>query len=501
MIYPTASPQFKKYLSKKSSGSFVSEDATPKAKASKSFGSKSSKETPIKKSKFYINESVVNEELIPLKPFPPSVFERYKVNFDITQPIESQIPPLEMGKGEIYISTNSFDDKIYVGQADNYINGNTPFGGKGRWVTHQKGARSTQDGCPHFYNAIRKYGVENFTVHLLLTAPLSEMDHWEKFYIQLFNSMSDNGHGYNLIDGGKKNRVYSKASRKKMSLAKIGKVSSAQARKNISLAQMGKRLPRKKRKYAEDENLPTYIVASRRKGVIVGYYVKYPIGVKKLENIWMTFSNAADPDKALEDAKKQLAEWEIKYKDIDDQIKEMKEEHYKNKTTLSLEQKYNKRNPPYIFCKMADDKIRGYFVRGFPDHKGNPYAEKEFSELTKNWDNKRAAKRYIESLKIKNQDAVFKEYIPQEIAEWAEEEKNKCPKRMRRYAAFKHLAPNIYYSMDRVTNQILGYKIAFPKSDGSLYNEMFTSAKLTMEEKYKQATDKLIELIHENNDE
>ncbi|AYV80931.1 MAG: hypothetical protein Harvfovirus10_29 [Harvfovirus sp.] len=500
MIHSTAFTQYIKFLSAKPDQSL--DDGTEENKNPNLSATESSpivnKGTSIKKSIYHLNENIGNEDIIPLLPFPPSQYERQqrKVNFDITIPIHLQIPDLEMGKGQIYLASHPFSDKIYIGQADNYINGNTLFGTDGRWKTHVRAASNAKDDCPHFYNALRKYGMKNFQVFTLITAPLSELDYWEKFFIQLFNSFADNGHGYNHEKGGKKNREFSQATREKMRQSRKNIIVSDEAKNNIRLGNIGKRLQPQKRKYAEDRNLPTYIQGNREDGKLVGYSVHFTASFEKQKILQKSFRNPANLEKALEDAKKQLAEWQIEYKDLPAQIKKRNEERMATKIVLSLEQKYNQRNPEYIFCKMVDNKIRGYFVRGYPDHEDNPYPEVEFSEFVSNTDNKNAAIRYIESLRIKNLDVLFKEYIPEEVVEWAKEEKKANPQTMRRRAIYKHLAPTIFYDTDRETKEVLGYKIRFRKADGTLYNEMFT-AKNTMEEKYKQAIDKLIELIRE----
>lgn len=87
--------------------------------------------------------------------------------------------------GYVYITKNLINNKIYVGQHRSNKFDNTYFG-SGNIIK----------------NAINKYGIDNFTVHLLSWATdRQDLNNLEKFYICLYNSTNKNI-GYNIQIGG-----------------------------------------------------------------------------------------------------------------------------------------------------------------------------------------------------------------------------------------------------------------------------------------------------------
>lgn len=107
-------------------------------------------------------------------------------------------------KGEIYLMTCIVTNKHYVGQTrTHYKNGNTykKFGHKGRFNAHINEALSnTKKECPKLNRAIRKHGKDNFKVKLILTCELIELDHYETYYIEKYDSINN---GYNATYGGR----------------------------------------------------------------------------------------------------------------------------------------------------------------------------------------------------------------------------------------------------------------------------------------------------------
>ena len=107
--------------------------------------------------------------------------------------------------GHIYKITNTKNNKNYVGQAVGHRKNKgkyKPFGYEGRFRDHISEANcNTKLGCRYLNNAIRLYGKDVFTVILLKTCPLEEMDKWEQHYIAELNTLYPNG--YNLTKGGK----------------------------------------------------------------------------------------------------------------------------------------------------------------------------------------------------------------------------------------------------------------------------------------------------------
>ena len=61
--------------------------------------------------------------------------------------------------GLIYIIKNNCNDKVYVGQTTTSM--------KQRWNHHVTSAKNNLDSSMVLYNAMRKYGVENFYIELL----------------------------------------------------------------------------------------------------------------------------------------------------------------------------------------------------------------------------------------------------------------------------------------------------------------------------------------------
>lgn len=77
--------------------------------------------------------------------------------------------------------------------------------------------------CSHFYNAIQKYGWDNFSHSIIETVTnKDEAGEREKYWISYYNS-TDPNYGYNLEDGGYKGQSFSPETRQKMSLARRGK--------------------------------------------------------------------------------------------------------------------------------------------------------------------------------------------------------------------------------------------------------------------------------------
>ena len=113
-------------------------------------------------------------------------------------------------------------NKIYIGQTCNTL----------------KIRAANGDGykeCPKFYQAILKYGWNNFIGEILkdnLTA--EQANYWETYYIQKYNSINDK-YGYNISLGGSNSSV-SQETREKMRQSHIGKKHSNETKQKISCA-------------------------------------------------------------------------------------------------------------------------------------------------------------------------------------------------------------------------------------------------------------------------
>lgn len=98
----------------------------------------------------------------------------------------------EIKKGLIYIIRNSINEKVYIGQ--------TIMSLEDRWKTHLKPSVSKQRGNYKIYNAMNKYGKENFYCEILEDdIPIEELNNKEIYYIEKYDSFEN---GYNSTKGG-----------------------------------------------------------------------------------------------------------------------------------------------------------------------------------------------------------------------------------------------------------------------------------------------------------
>lgn len=93
-------------------------------------------------------------------------------------------------KGIIYKITNKVNGKSYIGQ--------TRYTLEFRWRQHIHKKDDT-----YFHNAIRKYGIESFSLEILEECDYSKLNEREIFYIAKYNTFKE---GYNLTIGGDGNR-------------------------------------------------------------------------------------------------------------------------------------------------------------------------------------------------------------------------------------------------------------------------------------------------------
>lgn len=101
-----------------------------------------------------------------------------------------------MFNGLIYKYTSP-SGKVYIGQT---------IQEKRRKVAHKNNAKNGVQG--YFYNAIRKYGFENFSYDVLIRIQSEDrhkvftlLDALERHYIKLYDSRNPNK-GYNITEGG-----------------------------------------------------------------------------------------------------------------------------------------------------------------------------------------------------------------------------------------------------------------------------------------------------------
>ena len=93
--------------------------------------------------------------------------------------------------GYIYKIINRVNNKIYIGQTINSI--------EQRFKQHTSAANNDYAG--YLYNAMRKYGIDNFIIEALEENDNILLNERERYYIALFNS-TDRNIGYNIDKGG-----------------------------------------------------------------------------------------------------------------------------------------------------------------------------------------------------------------------------------------------------------------------------------------------------------
>lgn len=91
----------------------------------------------------------------------------------------------------IYKITNDINGKMYVGKTSYTI--------EKRWVEHCKASKSQRKAhCP-LYNAMRKYGIEHFSISLIEECNDYQASERECFWIEQYDTYK---HGYNATLGG-----------------------------------------------------------------------------------------------------------------------------------------------------------------------------------------------------------------------------------------------------------------------------------------------------------
>ena len=100
----------------------------------------------------------------------------------------------------IYKYTNNINNKVYIGQSINL---------EQRKYSHKSSAynEKAEDYNSQFHQAIRKYGLENFSYEIVAEISNEEyskqmLDDLEKYFIKYYNSFKD---GYNMTEGGDDN--------------------------------------------------------------------------------------------------------------------------------------------------------------------------------------------------------------------------------------------------------------------------------------------------------
>lgn len=83
----------------------------------------------------------------------------------------------------IYKITNQCNGMVYIGQSNDIMR---------RWAEHRRKMNSKDT---QLYQAMREFGIENFSFEVIEECELTELNDREKFYIEKYNAIAD---GYNM---------------------------------------------------------------------------------------------------------------------------------------------------------------------------------------------------------------------------------------------------------------------------------------------------------------
>jgi len=93
----------------------------------------------------------------------------------------------------IYLVRNLINKKVYIGQSINI---------KKRFLSHHLYDFKNESNSSYnskFYQALRKHGLDNFELQIVVICPVSELNDREKYYIEYYDSFYN---GYNSTIGG-----------------------------------------------------------------------------------------------------------------------------------------------------------------------------------------------------------------------------------------------------------------------------------------------------------
>lgn len=134
----------------------------------------------------------------------------------------------------VYLITNRINGKQYVGQ-------HSGDSLESYWKHCLGHAISKSHDKPCLYNAVRKYGSENFIIRpLVIVETKWEMDLYERGLIKSLNTRRPNG--YNLTEGGDGvlGLRHSEESIEKNRTAHLGRHHSEETKKKMSASQLGR---------------------------------------------------------------------------------------------------------------------------------------------------------------------------------------------------------------------------------------------------------------------
>lgn len=174
-----------------------------------------------------------------------------------------------------YLITNNSNGMMYVGVTSMTL--------RRRWTCHRAEALSGR-GQRVLCKAIRKYGIDNFSIEALARASSREdLGDLETILVRQYGTKVPNG--YNMTDGGHgtQGRAMSEDARRKISLGgkgrivrpetrerirrgHQGKVLSAEHRAKLAAAKLGKKMPPRSAVHKQRISEGLYRAHARRKG-------------------------------------------------------------------------------------------------------------------------------------------------------------------------------------------------------------------------------------------
>ena len=94
----------------------------------------------------------------------------------------------------IYKITNQINGHSYIGLSTHI---------EDRWDYHKNPYNWEREKDKSLYQAIKKYGIENFSFEISEECSLEELSEKEKFYVAKYNTFYN---GYNMTAGGEDNQ-------------------------------------------------------------------------------------------------------------------------------------------------------------------------------------------------------------------------------------------------------------------------------------------------------
>jgi group I intron endonuclease len=131
----------------------------------------------------------------------------------------------------LYIVTNKINGNYYIGSSNNIML---------RWTHHKYYSLRGSTKLPKFYNALRKYGIDNFDMKPLLYCSPNDL----YFYEQRWLNANFTDRLYNVskhADSPMRGASFSSEHRNKLKKARQGRIFSIQTREKMSNSRMGRR--------------------------------------------------------------------------------------------------------------------------------------------------------------------------------------------------------------------------------------------------------------------